>query len=277
MKLLVMYIPVLHAGYERFLLKHRDASALFIFGKETISAFSSLKKDLRCLDPELTILSLRAWNIFPRIENVDSVSQEDLLNFSEIVMPDEVECHLYAERCLDGCNVLFDSVLLRYDKKRSEASYIASATMVNSEEAVLLMGFVIEESKRSPDWWLQVGALIARNGEVLLIAHNEHKPTDREVLFEGDPRSNFSKGVRVEITLADHAERVLIGEAARQGISLLDTDMYITTFPCATCAYQMVRAGIKRCFFKDGWVLMDASIKTFRQNGVEVFHVKTPD
>jgi len=207
---------------------------------------------------------------------LEDIPLDEIRKASIVVMPDEAECHMYASQFLVGVNVYFDSVKLRYDKKRTESTSTANALEVSSDMALSMMGLAISEANKSPDWWLQVGAVIVRDGEILLAGYNEHKPTEREAVFEGDPRSNFGKGINVELTLAGHAERVLIGEAARRkDIGLLGSDLYITVFPCATCSYQIIRAGIKRCFFRDGWVLMLESDKILRQEGVELFHVKT--
>src|SRR5579872_3740850 len=274
MKIIIAYVPVLHSGYEKFFLRHHDADKIFIFGEETVARFDWLKKDLRCLSPERTIAAIRSWNIFPEICLLEGVSLTEIKMAREVIMPDETECHIYAEQFLPGIPVVFDSVKLRYDKKRTEAANTADASEITTDEAIRMMGLAISESLKSPDWWLQVGATIVRNGEVLLVAHNEHRPTDREALFSGDPRSLFTRGVHVELTIADHAEKVLVGEAARRGVSLLGTDMYITTFPCISCAYLVERAGIKRCFFKDGWVLMMEADQYLPSKGVELFHVK---
>jgi dCMP deaminase len=274
MKILIAYVPVLHRGYEQFFLRHSDSDMLLLFGPETISGFDWLKKDLRSLDPYRAVLSIRSWNIFSKVKFLERVPLSEIKKATLVVMPDEFECRTYAENFLGGVNVFFDSVKLRYDKKRVESVNTANAPEVTRVEALAMMKLAINESLKSPDWWLQVGAVIARNGEVLLVGYNEHKPTDREALFEGDPRSNFGRGVNVELTLADHAEKVLVGEAARRGISLSDSDLYITTFPCRSCACLVARAGIKRCFFKDGWVLMLESDKILRSAGVELFHIK---
>ena len=126
---------------------------------------------------------------------------------------------------------------------------------------------------KSPDWWIQVGALFALNGEILLAGWNEHKPTDREALFMGDPRSNYGRGINIELSLADHAEAVLVGESAKRGLSLLDSDLYVTTFPCPPCSRLVSRAGIKRLFFRSGYAVLDGD-SLLRKAGVEIFRVK---
>ncbi len=275
MKILIVYIPVLHSGYERFLLKHRDADKLLIFGEKTIASFEWLRKDLRCLNPLRVVQSVRSWGIFPDVQVLDDVSLSEITSASEIVMPDETECYVYAEQFLFGLHVTFDSVSLRYDKKKTESVSSVVAEEVNSDESLRMMNIALCEASKSPDWWLHVGALIAKNGQILLVAHNEHKPSPREALFMGDPRSNYGRGINIELSVSDHAEKVLVGEAARRGISLEDSDLYVTVFPCPPCARLVRRTGIKRCFFKDGYAMMLESDQVLRSEGIEIFHVKT--
>ena len=64
MKIIIAYIPVLHAGYERFFEKHNDSDLVLTFGSTIISSFGWLKKDLRCLNPKRTVQSIRSWSIF---------------------------------------------------------------------------------------------------------------------------------------------------------------------------------------------------------------------
>ena len=88
----------------------------------------------------------------------------------------------------------------------------------------------------------------------------------------GDPRSNYSKGVNLELSLANHAEPMVIGTAARKGIPLEGTDLWVTNFPCPPCGKLIAEAGIKRLFFRRGYAVLDGDI-TLRKAGVEIFRV----
>lgn len=46
-----------------------------------------------------------------------------------------------------------------------------------------------------------------------------------------------------------HAEMAAIADAARRGLSLQDSTLYTTTFPCHVCARHIVAAGIKRVVY----------------------------
>ena len=76
MKILIAYVPVLHKWYEDFLLRHKDAEEVFIFGPEIITQFEWLKKDLRCLDPERVAQAIFSWEIFPKV----SILSTEIMN-----------------------------------------------------------------------------------------------------------------------------------------------------------------------------------------------------
>ncbi len=272
MKILIAYVPVLHSGYERFFERHGDADILAIFGPETVKRFDWLRKDLRRLSFERLLQTIRNWGIFKEVIFLENLSESVLKSASLIVMPDETECNEIAQACFSDLPVVFDPVFLRYDKKRTEEVRIPTAKKISTAWATRLMGLALQESVRSPDWWIQVGALLVRDGEIIIAGHNIHKPDDREALYKGDPRSNYTRGINIELTLVEHAERVIIGEAARRGIVVEGCDLYTTTLPCPPCAYQVVHTGIRRCFFKYGYSLLEAE-ENLIASGIELFQV----
>jgi deoxycytidylate deaminase len=53
----------------------------------------------------------------------------------------------------------------------------------------------------------------------------------------------------IEFVRAVHAEMAAITDAARRGISVASTTLYVTTFPCHHCARHIVAAGIRRVVY----------------------------
>jgi len=53
----------------------------------------------------------------------------------------------------------------------------------------------------------------------------------------------------IEFGRAVHAEMAALIDAARRGVSVQDTTMYVTTFPCHLCARHVVAAGIKQVHY----------------------------
>jgi cytidine deaminase len=53
----------------------------------------------------------------------------------------------------------------------------------------------------------------------------------------------------IEYGRAVHAEMAAITDAARRGVSIQDSTLYCTTFPCHLCAKHIIAAGIKRVVY----------------------------
>ena len=72
-----------------------------------------------------------------------------------------------------------------------------------------------------------------------------------------------------------HAEMSSITEAARRGLSVQDTTMYCTTFPCHICARHIISSGIKRVVYIEpypksmGQRLYPEAISSGGQRGVK--------
>lgn len=101
---------------------------------------------------------------------------------------------------------------------------------------------------KSKDRSTQVGAVVVGNGHAVL-----------SMGYNGFPR-----GVNDDIDLrherptkylfTEHAERNAIYSAARNGVSLLGSTIYITGggFACADCARAIIQAGIKEAIGMEG-------------------------
>ncbi|GAA4241044.1 hypothetical protein GCM10022254_68330 [Actinomadura meridiana] len=69
-----------------------------------------------------------------------------------------------------------------------------------------------------------------------------------------------------------HAGASIISRAARKGVSLEGTDLYVTTFPCPACARLIAESGIARCFFTAPYSLLEGD-EVLRTAGVELIWV----
>lgn len=83
----------------------------------------------------------------------------------------------------------------------------------------------------------QVGSVAVRDGNLLSFGYNGslrgHENNCEDA--EGKTHSNVV-----------HAEQNMICKAARDGVSLKDSTVYVTTMPCVTCSNLLIQAGIKR-------------------------------
>ena len=128
------------------------------------------------------------------------------------------------------------------------------------------------EAEKSSDWWRHVGAIVPLRSK-MLVAHNEHVPSEYAQYAYGDIRDFIPAGTKSDVCSAIHAEKNLIAQAARDGISLLGRSLYVTTFPCSDCARVIAYAGIKQCFFGEGHASFDG-VGVLKAYGVELIFVK---
>lgn len=278
----IAYVPVPHAGYLKFFRAY-EGSILYVLGEEFIQQFQPLVRHLPGVSPEEVVKMVQALKIF---SDVDVLTERDLEELdvvqssSEIVMPDEDVSHAFAEKHLRGFEdpppITFDgSWRLRWDwgatqmKRRPENE--RTTTIDELHRSFMKVAFTA--ASRSPDWWRQIGAVLARDGKILLVAFNEHVPSEQSCYCYGDPRSNFEPGQSIDACSSLHAEAGIIAEAANRGICTKGCDLYVTTFPCPPCAGSCARSGIKRLFYVDGYALV-AGAETLQSRGVEIIRVE---
>ena len=282
MTIILAYIPVLHRGYLKFLSKHKEADLLFLVPKELVIKLAPdvdyLHKDIRALDTELIEAALKSWKILPKIEilsqeKLDKLSKQTSL---EIIAPDEDITRQVIGQYLPQAKTTFDSIFLRYDRKKALTPQKVDADQVISKAKFdqKMMQLAKNSAQKSSDWWRQVGAvLVSKDGKVISAGTNKHKPSDQTPYIMGDTRGLFHKGQHMELSTAAHAESSLIAQAAKQGISLKDAKLYVTDFPCPYCARMVAMSGIKQLFFSKGYAVMDGQ-EMLKDVGIKIIKVE---
>lgn len=266
MKIVIAYIPVMHRGYEKFLNETSDNSeCLFLVGNDIVSQFSKLdyisRKDcIRAIRPETMKTLIKSLGIFKDVmildlRTVGRIGNDGLI----LIMPDEDISRLIAEKYFKKSRVLFKPVFLRWHRDNVEKkNKIPTSRAVNvSNFNRKVMGKALEVGSKSWDWWRQVGAVIVKNKELVLMACNTHMLHPQLPYSLGDSRSIFKKGINIELSTSEHSEAMLIAESAKRGIVLKDAEIYVTDFPCPPCAKMIARAGLKRCYFSKGYGVLD--------------------
>ena len=268
----VAYVPVLHEGYRRFIERHASGRPFYVVGRELYADYRPLAKDVRALDPSLVADAVRAWGVCSSVEVLDVAGASRLAaSGASLVLPAEDVSYQLVERFFERCPVRYDTVFLRWDKTRTvQLLEPSSAGTVSLEDALADVGLAAETAARdSVDWWRRVGAAIRfASGEVRAVS-NQHGPHPLSPYAVGDPRSNFFKGVELELSTATHAEARLIAEAAREGLSTRGAVVYVTDFPCPPCAKLLAAAGIARLYFRTGYAVLDGS-DVLQDAGIEV-------
>jgi dCMP deaminase len=268
----IAYVPAYHRGYAEFFAKH--PGPIYLIGEKLAKKlYPQIERDFRAVPAKDMAKVLRGLGHDVHVLYEFSLKNYD---FSNVVMPNEDISQFFALKYLVGQDITFDPMFLRWDGWSSvkETPIPKDRTVSHNVLDLTLLGKAKAEAQDSPDWWRQIGALIARDGKPLLIGHNRPGITeDYKLGAYGDPRSNFDAGVSYQLTTAEHAEAHLIAVAAGEGTVLKGCDMYVTTFPCPTCAKSIVSAGIKRVFYAEGYSLVDAE-QTLRDSGVHIILVK---
>lgn len=281
--ILVVYVPVLHKGYlDLFLKESTEATELYIIGADVIAEFPELdyikRKDaIRAIPEEKMLSAIISLNIFKKVTIMDTTVLGIIKDAQvKIIIPDEDISRAVASKYFSDKEVLFESVFLRWHSKNVAEKYKIVADCVISTEdfALKVMNLAVKESERSFDWWRQIGAIIVKDNEPILIAHNKHVPHEQMPYVNGDPRSIFKKGINIELSTASHAEATLIAEAAKRGTALEGTSLFVTDFPCPPCAKLVAESGIKKCYFSRGYTILDGE-SVMKNSGIELILVNT--
>lgn len=271
----IAYVPALHKGYVEFFKTY--PGTLYLLGSDFMSKMPRMERDIRAMDPELMKQIIESMGIYHTVTVISEKNKDELLEeVDTIIMPDEDASRAFGKTYLSGKEVRYVPTFLRWDKQISTKEFEVPADRVISEKErdKEILGKATKEAEKSPDWWRQVGAIITKEGSPLLVGHNAPLVGGVYAFGSmGDPRSNFDAGERIDLSLVLHAEAGLIAEAAREGIPLKGSSLYVTTFPCPTCAKSIARAGITRVYYAKGYSLLDAE-QVLKAANVEIVLVK---
>lgn len=273
----VAYVASPHDGYLQFFRAHKGA-VLYVLGREFIDMFTPLRRHLPGNTPEDAVCMVRALGIFADVQILTLSNIYELRQYGELVLPDEDVSRTLAQEYLRERTVHFDGRWrLRWHKDAAlEGRTPVGEIQISHEEFVVeMMGAANGLADRSPDWWRQIGALLVRNGEIILSAYNRHYPSEQTAYILGDPRSNFEAGESIEVSVSGHAEAALVAIAARNRIETKGCDMFVTTFPCVPCATLCALSGLRRLYYAEGYSQIHGS-DTLRAAGVEMFRVLAP-
>lgn len=272
---LIAYVPSPHRGYVQLFEKYAGG-VLFVLGPDVIADFQPIVRNLPANDPSDVVTMVRSLDIFSDVRMLTKSGMKSVVTMPNVVMPDEEVSRAIATDYLKGCDVEFDDTWrLRWHWEAAtkktvpvEEGIFISKSEFDKEMMTKALGL----AKKSPDWWRQIGALLVRDGKILLVGYNQHVPHEQSLYLEGDPRSNFEPGQHIEVSSALHAEAGVIATAAARGIKTEGCDMYVTTFPCPQCAYYLAGAKLARLFFVEGYSLVSGA-DTLRSRGVEIVRV----
>lgn len=115
------------------------------------------------------------------------------------------------------------------------------------------MEIAFSVAKRSTCTRRQVGAVAVKDKRILATGYNGAPAGVAHCLDIGCLRDKLKiqSGERHELCRAIHAEQNIIIQAATYGVSILEADIYCTTFPCFICSKMLINAGIKSIYYSE--------------------------
>lgn len=96
-------------------------------------------------------------------------------------------------------------------------------------------------SLRSSCHRLHVGCAVVKDNRIVSTGYNGHLP--------GTPHDTIVRDGHEQMTI--HAETNAIADAAKRGISLDGSSIYVTHMPCLNCAKVLIASGIKQIYYAE--------------------------
>ena len=157
MKQTILYLPVVHAGYEAFLTRHADSEEILVLGRGFTDVFPELAKEIRGLSPERA--AQHAQLIVPEahVRVVEPTELADAVVADLVVLPDEEMMHRLVE--LRGfpvkAELRFEPTFLRWDREWSRATKPAGFDERISRATLnrRFLSLAQREARRSSEWW----------------------------------------------------------------------------------------------------------------------------
>jgi len=214
-------------------------------------------------------------DLSPQVYILEKDNLDRLHKHEEIILSNDDVSRELAEKYLKNKKIIWDTVFLRWNKINAVTQNPVSSdkTISNTEFNKKMMNLACIEAGKSSDWWRHVGAVLVKDNKVITSLHNKHAVTENTAYIEGEPRSNFSAGKAIaDLVVFQHGEATIIAQAAKQGISTDGAEIYVTTFPCPSCAMSIANSGIKRVYYKEGYSLLDAE-RILKNADIEIINI----
>ena len=115
-------------------------------------------------------------------------------------------------------------------------------------------------SLRSPSKRLQVGAVIVKDKRIVSSGYNGFPANT--------PHISIMRDTHEQNTI--HAEQNAIADAAARGVSIKDSTIYITHYPCINCAKFIIASGIKKVIYSDDYRNDELVDQLFKNSNIEI-------
>lgn len=134
----------------------------------------------------------------------------------------------------------------------------------------------IDVAERSTCIRRKVGAVITHNNMIVSSGYNgaphgmEHCSDNKELCIR--TKNNIPSGHKLELCRAIHAEQNAIIQARCLGRDIQGATIYVTTFPCITCAKMIIQSGIETIVYK-GEYNDPFAIEMLNEAGIQIIKI----
>jgi len=109
-----------------------------------------------------------------------------------------------------------------------------------------------------------VGAIVVKNKNILATGYNGSSSGLEHCIDVGCELNEQGSCIRTV-----HAEQNAIIQAAKNGVSINNAIMYVTLFPCYTCAKIIINAGIKEIYVLKDYHSSQKSKEIFKKINIK--------
>ena len=125
------------------------------------------------------------------------------------------------------------------------------------------MSIALLISSRSPSKKLKVGSIIVNNNRILSSGYNGFPEKTPHVSIHRDNH---------EVNTI-HSEINSICDAAKRGININNSTIYITHYPCLNCTKSIISAGIKKIIYLDDYKNDDVVSILLLNSGIQIIKI----
>ncbi len=123
-------------------------------------------------------------------------------------------------------------------------------------------------------WWRSTACVFVRDKQIVAkgFSVNPYKTGCKEISIDSE---KIIKDLEEQIHFCNaiHAEAVAIARAARKGIPLKGTILYVTVCPCEECAKILIETGVKKVVFS-GEYYDRTGLVLLKKYGIKVLKIK---
>lgn len=125
----------------------------------------------------------------------------------------------------------------------------------------------------------QVGSVIVRGKRIITTGYNGAPAGVKNCAEKGfclRDKLEIPSGTRAEVCYSTHAEQNAIVQAAKLGVSVDNTTIYVTHKPCLICTKLIINAGIKRIVYAYDYP-DELSLEVLQEAGIDTQQIPYED